>query len=89
MVVGYLQKICMYEYLATVLGEQIPPYVKYNPALKPGLENVFSAAAFRFGHSSISAIIPRSVSSGFHDLLLRNVSIRFLHPLPNVYSYLS
>ncbi|XP_058806177.1 dual oxidase isoform X1 [Phymastichus coffea] len=52
-VVGTLQNIIMYEYLPTLLGEQLPVYDGYKPDLHPGITHVFQSAAFRFGHTMI------------------------------------
>jgi hypothetical protein len=56
-VIATLQKITMYEYLPLLIGPAVPPYAKYDADLEPAIETFFVAAAFRFGHSTMSSTI--------------------------------
>src|SRR5262249_47470679 len=48
------QAIVFNEYLPSLLGDKaVTPYNGYNPNVNPGISNVFSEAAFRFGHSQL------------------------------------
>ena len=42
-----LQNIIMYEYLPSLLGEEVAPYAGYKPDVPPGISHVFQSAAFR------------------------------------------
>ena len=42
------QNIIMYEYLPSLLGEDLTPYSGYKPDVHPGVSHVFQSAAFRF-----------------------------------------
>ncbi|MCB9263598.1 MAG: hypothetical protein H6558_01085 [Lewinellaceae bacterium] len=58
-----MQAIAYEEWLPT-LGVRLPPYNGYNPYTDPGIMNVFSAAAYRYGHSTINSILLRMDDSG-------------------------
>lgn len=72
---GILQVITNEEFLPT-LGVNLPPYTGYNPNLDPGIFNIFSAAAYRLGHTLLSSNLHRSNNLGGTipegDILLRN-----------------
>ena len=49
-----IQKIVYQDYLPIILGKNaLPSYTKHNPNVIPTISNVFAAAAYRFGHSTI------------------------------------
>lgn len=52
MVGGYMEAIVYYEWLPT-LGISLPDYTGYKADVNPGIMNVFSTAAYRYGHSTI------------------------------------
>jgi len=54
MVGGYLQSITYNEWLPTV-GVHLPSYQGYNNSIYPNASNVFSAAAFRLGHTLLNS----------------------------------
>ena len=50
-----LQAITYREFLPLVLGNgAIKPYKGYKPGVNAGIENIFSTASYRFGHSMLS-----------------------------------
>lgn len=60
MVSAEIQAITYREFLPRLLGaEAIAPYRGYEPALDARIANVFSAAAFRIGHSLLSPTLLR------------------------------
>ena len=56
MVGAYIQAITYFEWLPS-LGVHLTPYQGYIPTTDPSIFNVFSAAAFRFGHTMIDSDI--------------------------------
>lgn len=67
--IAQIQTITFNQYLPTLLGRDLPTYQGYNPQINPGIERVFSAAAFRLGHTQLSPNIDflapdGSISSG-------------------------
>ena len=60
---AYLQNITFYEWLPA-LGVQLPEYSGYIEDLNPQVFNVFSAAAFRIGHTMISPNLKRMSNEG-------------------------
>ncbi len=72
-----MQAITFNEFLPALLGEDaIAPYRGYNSDIDPNISNLFSTAAYRFGHSALSSTILRLDAEGntssFGDLPLRN-----------------
>lgn len=65
-----------YEEWLPLLGVKIPPYSGYDPTVHPGMNNLFSAAAFRLGHTLLSSNLPRRDNLGKPipqgDVLLKN-----------------
>ncbi len=53
-VAGYLQSITYNEWLPTI-GVHLPPYQGYSHLIYPNATNVFSAAAFRLGHTLLNS----------------------------------
>ena len=63
-IVGALeQSVCYNEWLPA-MGIQLPEYTGFNPEVNPQIANVFSAAAFRYGHSVINSRIMRMDQNG-------------------------
>ncbi|MCR9253036.1 MAG: peroxidase family protein [bacterium] len=60
---AYLQSITYNEWLPS-LGIDLEQYSGYNPEVDPGISNMFSAAAFRFGHSLVNEQILRLDNEG-------------------------
>jgi hypothetical protein len=75
MVIGYIESIVYYEWLPA-MGVQLDPYLGYQPDVNPQIMNVFSAASYRWGHTTINSRIFR-IDNNCEDhemghLLLRN-----------------
>ena len=65
LVAAQIQHITYAEFLPRLLGpEALAPYTGYREDVNPGLENFFSAAAYRFGHSMVSPQLLRLGPSG-------------------------
>ena len=60
---GILQSIVYNEWLPT-MGVQLPPYTGYRPEVNPQLTNVFTAAAFRLGHTLLNGQLLRLKADG-------------------------
>lgn len=78
---GKLQAIVYNEWLP-VLNIKIPSYNGYLPQVNPGVSNVFSAAAFRMGHTLINSELIRMRNNG--ELVVRgNINLKdaFFNPL--------
>ncbi|XP_019501829.1 PREDICTED: thyroid peroxidase [Hipposideros armiger] len=64
-VVGALhQIITLRDYVPRILGpkafgQHVGPYQGYNPTVDPTVSNVFSTAAFRFGHATVHPLVRR------------------------------
>ena len=60
-----IQAITYNEFLPAILGrDALPPYRGYRPEVNPGIANVFSTAAYRFGHSMLSSELKRLDARG-------------------------
>ncbi|MEQ8790417.1 MAG: peroxidase family protein [Pirellulaceae bacterium] len=60
LVVAEIQVITYNEYLPALLGfGSIAPYTSYDAEVDPGIANIFSTAAYRFGHSMLSSELLR------------------------------
>ena len=57
--VAQMQNITFNEYLPTLLGSELANYEGYDSTINPGIERVFSTAAFRLGHTQLSSTIER------------------------------
>jgi peroxidase len=53
-----------YEEWLPALGIELPPYTGYDPNVDPRIMNVFSAAAFRLGHTLVSSDLKRLNNDG-------------------------
>lgn len=63
MIGAYIQKITFEEWLPA-MGVYLPEYNGYNDEMNPGIFNVFSAAAFRIGHTMINSDLIRMADNG-------------------------
>ena len=72
---GQLQAIVYEEWLPE-MGMNVPSYNGYDLFQNPGIMNVFSAAAYRYGHTTINSILVRMDNDGNYlpegDILLRD-----------------
>ncbi|XP_064350307.1 thyroid peroxidase isoform X2 [Camelus dromedarius] len=81
-----IQIITLRDYVPKILGpkafeQHVGPYRGYNPAVDPTVSNVFSTAAFRFGHTSVHPLVRRLDSHfqehpGLPHLLLHDAFFR-------------
>jgi peroxidase len=63
--IAFMQAISENEYAAILLGEDpVNPYQGYNPLVNPGINQVFSVAAFRYGHSEVNPFAIRLDEDG-------------------------
>ena len=64
-VIAELQAITFNEFLPALLGDDsIADYEGYDSSVNPGIANVFSTAAYRFGHSMLSSELLRLNNDG-------------------------
>ncbi len=83
-IVGAQMQVITYEeFLPALLGQgSIPTYEGYDPTVNARIMNIFSTAAYRFGHSALSPLLLRLDSNGNEidegHLLLRDA---FFAPL--------
>lgn len=77
---GLLQHITFEEWLP-VMGVHLAPYTGYQPDVDPSITNVFSAAAFRMGHTLLNSTIQRMDNDG-HTLADGNMLLQeaFFNP---------
>ena len=80
MVGGIFQNIVFNEWLPAA-GVELPPYGGYKPNINPQISNVFSAAAFRLGHTLLNSTIRRIDNDG-NVIPQGNLSLKdgFFHP---------
>ena len=65
LVIAQMQAITFNEFLPALLGpDAVPEYRGYDPEVNPGISNVFSTAAYRFGHSMLSSELLRLDEDG-------------------------
>lgn len=81
-IVGAKIQAIVYEEWLPTLGVHLPEYTGYDALVNPGIMNVFSAAAYRYGHTVINSTIVRMNNSGEiipgGNILLRNA---FFNPI--------
>lgn len=77
---GIIQAIVYEEWLPT-MGVELPPYQGYDPAVNPGIMNVFAMAAYRYGHTMINSNIMLMTNHG-HLMPNGNLTLRqaFFNP---------
>lgn len=61
--IAYYQSVVFDEWLPA-MGVTLPAYTGYKPEMNPSILNVFSAAAFRLGHTLINGMIIRMDNDG-------------------------
>lgn len=70
-----IQQVVYGEFLPS-MGMEVPDYEIYDPFTNPGIMNVFSAAAYRYGHTTINSLLVRMNNDGYYiaqgDILLRD-----------------
>lgn len=78
---AYLQSIVYNEWLP-MQGIILPEYTGYNPEINPTVSNLFSAAAFRLGHTLLNKNILRIDDDG-KEMKIGSVSLRdaYFNPL--------
>lgn len=83
---AYLQNICFYEWLPA-LGIYLPEYTSYQERMDPSIMNVFSAAAFRIGHTLINSDLIRMDNEG-EELVDGSIRLQdaFFNPFAVVHS---
>src|SRR5436190_7040081 len=59
MVCAEIQEITYRDFLPGLIVTTLTPYAGYNENVDPSIANVFSAAAFRFGHSLLTSTVSR------------------------------
>ena len=64
-VAGYLQSITYFEWLPAI-GVHLPDYQDYDPQMYPNATNVFTAAAFRLGHTLLNSNLQLMEDDGTH-----------------------
>lgn len=57
--IAQFQKIVFEQFYPIAVGSQLPPYAGYKPGVDPAISDIFSGAAFRFGHTMVSNTVPR------------------------------
>ncbi|XP_010021666.1 PREDICTED: thyroid peroxidase-like, partial [Nestor notabilis] len=72
--------ITLRDYIPKIIGPDafnlyIGPYAGYDPTLNPTVSNVFSTAAFRFGHATIQPIVRRLNEQYLDDPELPNLHL--------------
>ncbi len=77
-----MQEITYNEFLPELLGQgALSPYNGYNPNLDAGISNIFSTAAYRFGHSMLSPVLLR-LDQNLNEIPEGNLELRdaFFNP---------
>jgi len=78
---AYLQSIVYNEWLP-MQGVKLPEYSGYNPEINPSVSNLFSAAAFRLGHTLLNKNIMRIDDDG-KEMKVGSIKLRdaYFNPL--------
>ena len=79
---GLIQVITYNEFLPVLLGPHaLKPYIGYDYGVNPGINNEFSTAAYRLGHSMLSPELLRLKKNG-RPIPEGNLALRdaFSHP---------
>lgn len=58
-VIALNQVITFKEFLPMLLGDNISPYIGYDPTVDPSVYNIFATATYRLGHSLVSSELLR------------------------------
>ena len=86
MVGGLIQNVVYSEWLPS-MGVHLPAYSGYDATINAGISNVFSAAAFRMGHTLLNSVIRRIDNNGnvipAGNLLLQEA---FFNPLSMIWT---
>ncbi|MEZ4918554.1 MAG: peroxidase family protein [Saprospiraceae bacterium] len=79
--VGAEMQAIVYEEWLPAMGVDLPPYNGYDLFVNPGIMNVFSAAAYRYGHTTINNLLVRMDNDGNY-LPAGNISLKdaFFNP---------
>lgn len=79
---GFIQSIVYDEWLPA-MGVELTPYSGYQPTVNPQMMNIFTAAAFRMGHTLLNSNILRLDGQG-NVIPQGNMSLRdaFFNPYP-------
>lgn len=78
---AFYQSIVFNEWLK-MQGIELPEYNGYNPDINPTVSNLFSASAFRLGHTLLNEVITRIDDDG-KEMVQGNISLRdaYFNPL--------
>lgn len=57
--IAQFQKIVFEQFYPSAIGSPLPPYTGYKPGVDATISDVFSGAAYRFGHTMVSNTVPR------------------------------
>lgn len=75
-IIGAKIQAIVYEEWLPTLGVHLPEYTGYDALVNPGIMNVFSVAAYRYGHTVVNSTIVRMNNEGniipAGNILLRN-----------------
>jgi len=79
-VIGLVENVVYYEWLPS-MGVELSPYTGYKPSVDPQIMNVFSAATYRYGHTTINSRLFR-IDGDCEDHELGHVLLRnsFFNP---------
>ncbi|MFK8182534.1 MAG: peroxidase family protein [Phormidesmis sp.] len=75
--IAQMQNITFNEYLPALLGSELSTYQGYDASINPGIERVFSSAAFRLGHTQLSSTIERLTVEGASESSLTLAEVFF------------
>ena len=80
-IVGGIMQAIVYNEWLPALGVPIDPYAGYKEDVNPQIMNIFSTAAYRYGHTTINSNIHRMDEFG-HTMAMGNMTLAeaFFHP---------